>query len=64
MRKENQNAPQALGFRWNGKAFTCSMGGFYACAYYCGMRAIVSLIAGARCEVICGTVFTTACALS
>ncbi|EPC7164468.1 hypothetical protein ACR2QP_001870 [Staphylococcus pseudintermedius] len=23
--------------RWNGKAFTCSMGRFYACAHYCGM---------------------------
>ncbi|UAR97812.2 hypothetical protein K9F12_12675 [Staphylococcus pseudintermedius] len=23
--------------RWNGKAYTCSMGRFYACAHYCGM---------------------------
>ncbi|EII2105203.1 hypothetical protein LG086_001059 [Staphylococcus pseudintermedius] len=64
MRKENQNAPQAVGFRWNGKAFTCSMGRFYACAHYCGMRAIVSLIVGAGCEVICGAAFATACTLN
>ncbi|UNA87697.1 hypothetical protein [Staphylococcus pseudintermedius] len=23
--------------RWNGKAYTCSMGRFYSCAHYCGM---------------------------
>ncbi|HGE9035465.1 TPA: putative immunity/bacteriocin fusion bifunctional protein [Staphylococcus pseudintermedius] len=37
MRKEKQNEPEAVGVRWNGKAYTCSMGRFYACAHYCGM---------------------------
>ncbi|WP_240622422.1 putative immunity/bacteriocin fusion bifunctional protein, partial [Staphylococcus lutrae] len=62
--EDNQNAPQAVGFKWNGKAFACSMGGLYACAHYCGVWAIVNPIAGAGCEVVCGTAFAAACSLN
>lgn len=51
------------GFKWNGKSFSCSMAGLYACAHYCGVWAIVNPIAGGACQAVCGTAFAAACSV-
>lgn len=52
------------GFKWNGKSFTCSMGGLALCGHHCALWAIFNPIAGGGCAVVCGTVFAAACSLS
>ncbi|WP_460413832.1 putative immunity/bacteriocin fusion bifunctional protein, partial [Staphylococcus aureus] len=60
--KVDKNRPVTYaGFKWNGKAFACSMAGLYACAHYCGVWAIVNPIAGGVCEAVCGTSFAAGC---
>lgn len=62
--KVDKNKPVAYaGFKWNGKAFACSMAGLYACAHYCGVWAIVNPIAGGVCEAVCGTAFAAGCSV-
>ncbi|HGZ3149566.1 TPA: putative immunity/bacteriocin fusion bifunctional protein [Staphylococcus aureus] len=62
--KVDKNRPVTYaGFKWNGKAFACSMAGLYACAHYCGVWAIVNPIAGGVCEAVCGTAFAAGCSV-
>ncbi|OWR30565.1 hypothetical protein CDO73_11705 [Saccharibacillus sp. O23] len=60
--KDSLSAKAAGGmFLWNGKSFTCSVVGLYACAQYCGVWALVNPIAGGGCSVVCGVAFAAAC---